>query len=614
MFPLSVVKAQEQNNTPQFSASYNTTYDIDNQGVTQVTQGITLINKTDRFFASSFSLTIGATQISDVQAFDAAGPLPVETENLGNKTKITVTFVNQNVVGEGKEFNWTLKYKSSDFAQKQGKIWQVSVPKIGVTDSLDKFSLVLSVPLSFGDPYAITPEPIRQTENKGKVQYYFDKSQLLESGILATFGTEQLFKFNLGFNLENHGFLPTVEKIPLPPNTKYQQVIINNIDPKPDNVTIDMDGNYIAWFKLDRKETKNVKVNGLAKISIDNKDRIEQINSYQQDLYTSDQRYWDKSNPYIRQQLVEIFKDENPQTNVEKAKLINKYVAQILQFSNDRKKAQDFDRLGSVAALKNPDKALCYEYTDLFLALTRAANVPSRMLIGYAYTTNNELRPLCFDNTNSLHTWVEYYDPSVGWVMADPTWESTTGGVDYFSQFDLNHLTLLIRGSSSNEPMPPDMVEVNFSDEPFLPVQKIGAYIESDEVITAGFPAAVKVKVQNTGNTQYNSTKLELYGGSLSPANNEMVTPIIPPFGFIEYEFRLKSNNLWSDFKDTLVLKIGDQVVTKQINVKPFFDSRYFSWVIIGLIGLMVVSYIAILILHFRISISHKLKRHKKEV
>jgi cell division protein FtsB len=41
------------------------------------------------------------------------------------------------------------------------------------------------------------------------------------------------------------------------------------------------------------------------------------------------------------------------------------------------------------------------------------------------------------------------------WKSVDPTWESTSGGVDYFSQSLINHLAVAKRGTSSSEPIVP---------------------------------------------------------------------------------------------------------------------------------------------------------------
>ena len=39
----------------------------------------------------------------------------------------------------------------------------------------------------------------------------------------------------------------------------------------------------------------------------------------------------------------------------------------------------------------------------------------------------------------------------------DPTWGDTTGGVDYYNFFDLNHIVFAYNGKSSEQPPPAEL-------------------------------------------------------------------------------------------------------------------------------------------------------------
>ena len=112
------------------------------------------------------------------------------------------------------------------------------------------------------------------------------------------------------------------------------------------------------------------------------------------------------------------------------------------------------ERLGALKSLQTPEAAICMEFTDLFIATARANGIPAREINGFAYTENPEIQPLSLVN-DVLHAWPEYYDSQKGaWIPVDPTWGSTTGGVDYFSKLDLRHFTFVIHGTSSTKPYP----------------------------------------------------------------------------------------------------------------------------------------------------------------
>ena len=114
-------------------------------------------------------------------------------------------------------------------------------------------------------------------------------------------------------------------------------------------------------------------------------------------------------------------------------------------------------------------KGLCIDFTDLFIALTRSVGIPSREIDGYAYAKDLTSTPIkqIDGRSDFLHSWVQYYDPQNGWISVDPTW-GTTSGLDYFSRLDNNHLALVIKGSNSQYPQPPEEINVDFSHDDFF--------------------------------------------------------------------------------------------------------------------------------------------------
>lgn len=105
--------------------------------------------------------------------------------------------------------------------------------------------------------------------------------------------------------------------------------------------------------------------------------------------------------------------------------------------------------------------ANCQGYTNLYIACLRAAGIPARQQSGYLYSPQIHTTSEYLDQINQRlrinslrHTWVEFYLPSYGWIIADPTYTYTymVNGelqkfVDnsYFANIDSNHRYIAFR-------------------------------------------------------------------------------------------------------------------------------------------------------------------------
>lgn len=567
----------------EFATSYDVVYDVGLDGITTVTEKVTLRNLTSQYYANQFKLIIGATQISDIKGSDPGGSLEVLSEQENTSTTISVKF-NQQVAGLGKELPWALSFKSKDFAEKVGKVWEIHAPKVSSTSNLESYNLTISVPTSFGEPTLISPNPKSQTTSGSRMFFAFDKDQLLDSGVSASFGNIQLFDFDLTYHLQNNNLVPVLTNIALPPDTSFQDVIYQRLDPNPVNVTVDADGNYLAWYRLKRGQRMDVSVIGSAKLYTRSKVKNPLLDSKLREKYISSDKYWETSHPQIALKLARILGSNPPEDVTGKAKLIYKFVVNSLKYDPSRLTGDigsgGVDRLGAVTALNNPGSAVCMEFTDLFITLARAAGIPARELDGYAYTANPSLRPLSLTK-DVLHAWPEYWDDKKGWIMVDPTWENTTGGVDYFSKLDLNHFVFVIKGSSSSQPPPAGSyklfgvdtqdVKVTLSETDFLGKPQLDVAVESRDPILAGFPSKMKVKFTNLGNAVYPSGNFDIMAQKLVVLNGkDQALGPVPPLGEASFEFNVRTSSVFDNFDDQIGVVVGSRKFTKDIRIKPF--------------------------------------------
>lgn len=95
-------------------------------------------------------------------------------------------------------------------------------------------------------------------------------------------------------------------------------------------------------------------------------------------------------------------------------------------------------RKGALSALETT-QGDCTEFMDLFVALTRANDIPARGIAGYVIQENGILTPLDF------HNWAEFFAGD-SWQIADPQKKA-------FMENQSDYVAMRIIGPSSNNPM-----------------------------------------------------------------------------------------------------------------------------------------------------------------
>ncbi len=430
-FPISVQATNE------FKISQNILYSVNSSGVAVVSEDVDLTNNYSQIYAKQYQINLSGSTIQNVTGSDSSGNIIDQVKTVGDTTNIFLKF-GQPTVGKDQTNHFSIKYTIPDFAKKKGNTWEVQFPVFNDLVDIPNIQITVEVPSSFGE-LSFASTPISTTH------VLSDKTQLIftpknpSNKILLVFGNHQTFDFTLKYFLKNNQNTQISTQIPLPPDTDYQNIILSKIDPPPENVVTDPDGNWLAQYNLAPQQTINVIVNGQAKIH-PSKPNPTSINF---EAYISSQNFWPVTDP----QVISVAQ------NVSNAKSIYRYVVNTLNYNYDQ---IDFaKRQGALQALNYPNNALCTEFTDLFVTLARAKNIPAREIEGYAYSNNPKVKPINI-NSDVLHAWPEYYDSaSQNWIQIDPTWEKTTNGIDYFTDLDLNHLAFVIHGLKSDSPPPP---------------------------------------------------------------------------------------------------------------------------------------------------------------
>lgn len=426
----------------EFSISQKTYYQISTSLNTQVKQKVDLVNNLSEIYPKQYTVTLSGSDISQISASDHLGNILKKVDQKPSQSILQLQF-NQPKMGKDQVNSFEINYQANELVTQKGNTWEITLPQYQSSQTKIDSQIEITLPSSFGK--------LSFSSIKNVHVDYFSNNTLIKINdassqkILLIFGNYQLFDFELTYYLENSSADLIRTEIALPPQTSNQNVIFRSLDPLPENINLDQDGNWLAQYLIPANQTIKVFASGQAKI-FPQSSKQEIIDP---DLFTKSQTYWPVSDPLI----------QKISQNITTPKQAYDYVINTLFYDYDN--LSSATRQGALLALQNPTRAVCTEFTDLFVTLARAKGIPAREIEGYAYTNNTKLKPINVD-TDILHAWPQYYDfAAKSWKSIDPTWEKTTNGIDYFNDLDLNHLTFVIHGLDSQYPSPPGSYKNN---------------------------------------------------------------------------------------------------------------------------------------------------------
>jgi transglutaminase-like putative cysteine protease len=536
----------------------------------KVNHEVSLTNKLSNVYAQEYSFTIEGASPTNLYAWDELGSIDYQAFVQPDETKISLPF-NQEVVGKDKTLHFGLSYNKDDLLKKTGDVWEVTIPKFVNSEKDENLNVILEVPKEFGHLAFISPTPISQEIKDDLQTFLFNRDQVSKSGVIAAFGEYQTFVFEINYHLQNSENKRVKTEVALPPDTNYQKMYYDEIEPQPENVVLDKNGNWLAQYILNPKQNLEIKAQGLAKVF---------AKPYRQfappadlKIFLQPTNYWPTENNLIKEKAKNL-------KNVEE---IYQFVVNSLTYDYSRVR-EGAERLGALKALEEPDRATCMEFTDLFVTLARAANIPAREVNGYAYTTNPQLRPLSLVQ-DVLHSWPEYWDEKAGvWVQVDPTWQNTTGGVDYFHKLDLGHFSFVIHGEEDDYPYPAGAYKtsqksgkdiiVNFGQfHENEPEEKIDLLFEMPELIASELKTKGDIKVLNDSAMALYDTQFKSKSEEVNLVFDEENVAVLPPFSYQKIPFILTCPHLFKTGSAKIIIEINDQIFEKIIRVESLLLS-----------------------------------------
>lgn len=544
----------------EFSTDVSVSYNVQESGLTEVVHTITLENLYSNLYATSYTLVLDNIEPKNISVHEDGKNLTFADKKEGSKTSLTINFPNA-LVGKGEKRTFSIRFEEAGFALRTGEVWEISIPRLSPEEAFRSYLVRLSVPSSFGLEAYVSPKPREVKTEAGRTFYSFSKEDVEKTGVTAGFGAFQVFSFSLNYHLENPLAKSASIDIALPPDTALQRVYYQLLTPKPTNIYLDSDGNWLATYSLKPRERIDVEAKGAVQI-FSGPRPFPKPRSATLEENLKETAYWQTTDATIK----------NLANDLKTPEAIYNYVWQNLNYDYERVRP-NVERLGAVKALENPNSAICMEFTDLFIALARAAGIPAREVNGFAYTENPEIQPLSLV-ADVLHSWPEYWDEVRGsWIPIDPTWASTTGGIDFFSKLDLRHFTFVLHGKDPQKPYPPGSyklganpqkdVFVNFGSLPDERVSHPEITVEAKRPLPFA-PTKLTITIKNPGPIAlYNLMPAISFNGQISSSER---IEVLPPYSKYEIVSSVPYSFLGRNTPNSVRILVADSQVEVPTN------------------------------------------------
>lgn len=556
-----------------FNVDLSNIYKFETTGNCNVVEVFEIENKTTEKYLPSFEHDVTNINIENVKVYNGDKIINSVIDKSDSVTKIKINFEDK-VLGKGKTRQFSISYNISDLVSKTQNVWELSIPKIENTHDYNDINTTILIPKEYGREAYISPNYSLKNVEEIFIKYQFNKDAISQSRIVAGFGEYQIFTFSINYYLKNDSPNKATKFISIPPDTSYQRLFYNKIDPYPSNVIIDDDGNWLAEYAISGNSFINVKVIGSVQLfASPRKFLVPGV----QNLYDNikETKYWQTND----EKIISISKTLQKPIN------IYDYVINSLSYDFTLSKKT---RLGALNTLTSNDTVSCREFTDLLISLLRAKGIPAREVIGYAYTDNPDVKPITFFN-DVLHSWVEYWNSEQRiWMAIDPTWGATSKS-DYFNKFDLRHFAFTIHGKDDTLPYPPGSysskgiekdIFINFGSMENTPEKplKVESFINKLFV----FKRNIKISIYNTNPFALYDKNIKYFLGSNLYSEDNI--KIIPPYSKIEKVIKIKYSFLGINTKKDIHVLINE--TENNINGAKLIDT-YSQLILIFLIIIM---------------------------
>ncbi len=357
-----------------------------------------------------------------------------------------------------------LDYDSFSLLSQVGATYDLYIPSFAENyafeneDISTKIDTTVVIPKSMGSLNLVTPDKI-PLDQGDSWRLEFTHPELTGKVSWVQIGTTQYYEFHIKQPYVSTSTIPLFHNtytVMLPRNVEAvgmsQKVWFSQIDPTPESVLEDSEGNLVAEFILPANESGEITISGLASVTNDPSTDLTisgNLSEITALFATESAPFWEVDDPAIKSAATDLQSTLGSQDIYQILAQTYEFVVDKIDYSEVKKFGLN-ERQGAVKTLQG-GAAVCMEYSDLFIALMRAQGVPTRAAFGYGYDTR------ATDGENIAHQWTEVYFPSQNkWVAVDTTWGES--GLQAIG----GHLNHFYKYVTSKDPSTPAPVSVSY--------------------------------------------------------------------------------------------------------------------------------------------------------
>ncbi len=556
----------------KFDTSVSSIYNIYENDPTEVIWNFKIKNKTSETIVSKYKLFINYSDAFNISVTDIKGKVNFASKKEKNGRELTLDFDNK-VAGVNKEKDFQVKFNSKEIYKELDTKKEVNINRVASSESFKTSSAEVNLPDSFSDNLTILPEPDKKSANK----FTFNN---LGSGIKILNTLSRVYDLKLNYHLYNQNLFARKMEIAIPSDNSYQEVFIQRIEPQPENIRVDEDGNYLASFILKPSKKLNVKVNEKVKIRL-TPDLSETYN-FDSNTLVSEKKFWEVNHPKIK--------------SLAKNKSVDQIYSWII--SNFKYTSAPNARSGAVESIGSNEGRTSADFVDAFIALSRASGIPARQLQGFLVSPST-----LSSKSDELHVWAQYFDDkSKKWIQVDPALNKASG-FDYFSNWDLDHIAFVTNGIDSINPKPAGTYKINNSKDIViersqqfgLPKPQIKIRTEFNDPYFGGREIRGKIYFKNVTGAKIASQKFVLQSNILNPDMQSLEIPIIPPYGEVAVGVKFVARPLLTNEVDTFKITLGENTLSENVQILPIYRDK--NLIIIIFLGAFSVITITIFII-----------------